>query len=47
MLARGRALRGFARPRRFDDNVIVIGGGSGGLIAALVAATARAEGDLG
>lgn len=43
VLARGRALRGFARPRRFDDNVIVIGGGSGGLIAALVAATARAE----
>jgi pyruvate/2-oxoglutarate dehydrogenase complex dihydrolipoamide dehydrogenase (E3) component len=43
VLARRRALRGFVRPRRFDDNVIVIGGGSGGLIAALIAATARAE----
>jgi len=43
VLARRRALRGFARPRRFDDNVIVIGGGSGGLIAALIAATARAK----
>lgn len=43
VLARRRALRGFARPQRFDDNVIVIGGGSGGLIAALIAATARAE----
>ena len=43
VLARRRALRAFARPRRFDDNVIVIGGGSGGLIAALIAATARAE----
>ena len=43
VLARRRALRAFPRPRRFDDNVIVIGGGSGGLIAALIAATARAE----
>jgi pyruvate/2-oxoglutarate dehydrogenase complex dihydrolipoamide dehydrogenase (E3) component len=31
------------RPRRFDTNLIVIGGGSAGLITALIAATVRAK----
>ena len=30
-------------PKRFDDNLLVIGGGSAGLIAAYVAATVRAR----
>lgn len=43
MLAARRALARFRRPKHFDDNVIVLGAGSGGLIAALIAATARAK----
>jgi pyruvate/2-oxoglutarate dehydrogenase complex dihydrolipoamide dehydrogenase (E3) component/uncharacterized membrane protein YdjX (TVP38/TMEM64 family) len=37
-----RALRGFRRPARFDDNLIVIGAGSAGLVSAYIAATVRA-----
>ena len=33
----------FRRPRRFDTNVIVIGAGSAGLVAALIAATVKAK----
>ncbi len=39
---RRRALARWQPPSRFDDNLIVIGGGSAGLIAALIAATVRA-----
>lgn len=35
--------RGWTRPRRFDQDVVVIGAGSGGLVAALIAATVKAE----
>ncbi len=38
-----RPLRGHARPRRFDRNLIVIGAGSAGLVAAYIAATVRAR----
>jgi uncharacterized membrane protein YdjX (TVP38/TMEM64 family) len=38
-----RAFRGFSRPRRFDSNLLVIGGGSAGLVTALIAATVRAR----
>ena len=38
-----RALRGWPRPRRFDWDVVVIGGGSAGLVSSLVAATVRAR----
>lgn len=38
-----RALKGFRRPKNFDDNLIVIGAGSGGLVAALTASIARAK----
>ncbi len=42
-LARRRALRGHRKPKRYDDNLIVIGAGSAGLIAALIAATVKAK----
>ena len=41
---RARAvLRRFEKPRRFDTNMVVIGAGSGGLVAALIAATVKAK----
>ena len=40
---RRRALKGFRRPRKFDVNLIVIGAGSGGLVASLVAAQLKAK----
>ena len=41
---RARAvLRRFDKPRRFDTNMVVIGAGSGGLVAALIAATVKAK----
>lgn len=42
-LQRRKALRGFRRPRRFDADVIVVGGGSAGLVASYVAAQLRAR----
>ena len=38
-----RILKRFKRPAVYDDNLIVIGAGSGGLVAALIAATVRAK----
>lgn len=38
-----RALAGHRRPKHFDRNLIVIGGGSAGLVAALVATTVKAR----
>ena len=40
---RRRAFKGFRRPRKFDFNLIVIGAGSGGLVASLVAAQLKAK----
>ena len=37
------ALRRFPKPKRFDANMVVIGAGSGGLVAALIAATVKAK----
>jgi len=42
-LQRRRSLAQFTRPRSFDDNLLVIGAGSAGLVAALIAATVRAR----
>lgn len=42
-LRRRRVYRGWKRPRRFDRNLVVIGAGSGGLIAAYIAAAVRAK----
>ncbi len=36
-------LRRFKKPRRFDANLVVVGAGSGGLVAALIAATVKAK----
>jgi pyruvate/2-oxoglutarate dehydrogenase complex dihydrolipoamide dehydrogenase (E3) component/uncharacterized membrane protein YdjX (TVP38/TMEM64 family) len=38
-----RLYRGWTRPKRFDRNSIVIGGGAGGLVTAYIAATVRAK----
>ena len=43
MIRRYRALRGHARPKRFDANLIVIGGGSAGLVTAYIAAAVKAK----
>lgn len=42
-IRRRRAVRGFPRPRAFDRNLIVIGAGSAGLVAAYIAAAVRAK----
>jgi pyruvate/2-oxoglutarate dehydrogenase complex dihydrolipoamide dehydrogenase (E3) component/uncharacterized membrane protein YdjX (TVP38/TMEM64 family) len=38
-----RRLAAFQRPQRFDTNLVVIGAGSAGLVAALIAATLKAR----
>jgi pyruvate/2-oxoglutarate dehydrogenase complex dihydrolipoamide dehydrogenase (E3) component/uncharacterized membrane protein YdjX (TVP38/TMEM64 family) len=38
-----KALRGYAKPRHFDRNLIVIGAGSAGLVTAYIAAAVRAK----
>ncbi len=38
-----RALAGYARPKSFDRNMIVIGAGSGGLVSAYIAAAVKAR----
>lgn len=38
-----RTLQHFQRPRTFDRNLIVIGGGSGGLVSAYIAAAVKAK----
>jgi len=38
-----KALRGYDKPDHFDRNVIVIGAGSAGLVASLIAATVKAK----
>ncbi|MCC5872989.1 MAG: FAD-dependent oxidoreductase [Gammaproteobacteria bacterium] len=42
-IARRRVLAAYRKPKRFDDNLIVIGAGSAGLISALIAATVKAK----
>ncbi|MEB3222252.1 MAG: FAD-dependent oxidoreductase [Candidatus Sericytochromatia bacterium] len=42
-LQRRRALAAWPRPRRFDRNMVVIGGGSAGLVTAYIAAAVRAR----
>jgi len=38
-----RVYRGFKKPKSFDTDMVVIGAGSGGLVAALIAATVKAK----
>lgn len=42
-IKRNRVYKGWKRPARFDRNLIVIGGGSAGLVSAYIAAAARAK----
>ena len=42
-LAARRVYRGWARPARFDRNLIVVGAGSGGLVSAYIAAAVKAR----
>lgn len=42
-IQRGRTYRGWTRPARFDRNLVVIGGGSAGLVSAYIAAATRAS----
>jgi pyruvate/2-oxoglutarate dehydrogenase complex dihydrolipoamide dehydrogenase (E3) component/uncharacterized membrane protein YdjX (TVP38/TMEM64 family) len=43
MFETSKALRGYRRPKRFDRNLIVIGAGSAGLVAAYIAAAVKAR----
>ncbi|HEY0013065.1 MAG TPA: FAD-dependent oxidoreductase [Allosphingosinicella sp.] len=43
MLRKRRVYKGWKRPKRFDRNLIVIGGGAGGLVTAYIAATVKAK----
>jgi pyruvate/2-oxoglutarate dehydrogenase complex dihydrolipoamide dehydrogenase (E3) component/uncharacterized membrane protein YdjX (TVP38/TMEM64 family) len=43
MLGRRRVLAGWPKPASFDRNLVVIGGGSAGLVAAYIAAAVRAK----
>jgi dihydrolipoamide dehydrogenase len=42
-LERRKALAGFDKPTRFDTNLVVIGGGSAGLVTAYIAAAVKAR----
>ncbi len=39
----GKVYRGWDRPRRFDRDLVVIGGGSAGLVSAVIGSTVRAK----
>ena len=43
VIKRRKALKGWKKPKTFDRNLVVIGAGSGGLVAALIAATVKAK----
>ncbi|KRT55741.1 FAD-dependent oxidoreductase [endosymbiont of Ridgeia piscesae] len=43
LIKRRRALAGWNRPRSFDRNLVVIGGGSAGLVSAYIAAAVKAK----
>ena len=42
LLHRRKVYRGFRKPKRFDRNLVVIGGGSSGLVSAYIAAAVKA-----
>lgn len=43
VMKRKQVYRGWTRPRQYDDNVIVIGAGAGGLVSAYIAAAVKAK----
>ncbi|HCI88554.1 MAG TPA: pyridine nucleotide-disulfide oxidoreductase [Gammaproteobacteria bacterium] len=42
-LQKNKTMKGFAKPKSFDANVVVIGGGSAGLVSAIIAVGAKAK----
>lgn len=42
-LTQRRLLKGYKKPRHFDTNLVVIGAGSAGLVAAIIASTVKAK----
>jgi len=43
LVAHRKALQGFVKPEQFDTNLVVIGGGSAGLVTAYIAAAVKAR----
>ncbi|MAN53230.1 MULTISPECIES: FAD-dependent oxidoreductase [unclassified Marinimicrobium] len=43
LVQRRRAYKGWTKPKRFDRNLVVIGGGAGGLVSAYIGATVKAK----
>ncbi|UZJ43311.1 FAD-dependent oxidoreductase [Marinimicrobium sp. C6131] len=43
VVQRRRAYKGWIKPKRFDRNLVVIGGGAGGLVSAYIGATVKAK----
>ncbi len=43
MVQRRRAYKGWSKPKQFDRNLVVIGGGAGGLVSSYIAATVKAK----
>jgi len=43
LIAHRKALQGFVKPNQFDTNLVVIGGGSAGLVTAYIAAAVKAR----
>lgn len=43
MVQRRRAYKGWSKPKHFDRNLVVIGGGAGGLVSAYIGATVKAK----
>lgn len=42
-IRKNKIMKGYQRPRKFDANVVVIGGGSAGLVSAIIAVGAKAK----
>ncbi len=43
LIKQRKVYKGFSKPKQFDTNVVVIGAGSGGLVASLIVAGAKAK----
>lgn len=43
VVQRNKVMKGYGKPKKFDANVVVVGAGSAGLVAALIAAGAKAK----
>ncbi len=42
-IQKNKIMKGFKKPKKFDANVVVLGGGSAGLVAAIIAVGAKAK----